>query len=414
MKKSKVRLGAIILGGGRGERLSPLTSYRAKPAVHIGGKYRLIDVPISNCINSGINLIHVLTQFNTTSLHRHISRTYKFDIYSGGDIEILAAQQTAKNKDWFQGTADAVRSYWDRFEQMNATHYIILAGDHLYKMDYSEFFEHHLANGADVSVGVRPMPISQAPELGVLKADSHDNITRFEEKPQTEALINELSDEIDGEQKVLASMGIYIFNKEALTQVLKIQGDDFGKNIIPHSIETLKTTAFRFKGYWEDIGTIRTFFEANIALTREKPHFSFYNEDNPIYTRQRFLPGSEIRGAQIDHSIISEGCKIGNATIKDSIIGIRSIICDGVVLDKAYFMGADFYADSSSDSLIPVGIGENSVLKNVIIDKNVRIGKNVKLTNKDDLKEFKNDIVTIKDGIIIVPKNVSIPDNFEI
>lgn len=414
MKKSEVRLGAIILGGGRGERLSPLTSYRAKPAVHIGGKYRLIDVPISNCINSGINLIHVLTQFNTTSLHRHISRTYKFDIYSGGDIEILAAQQTAKNKDWFQGTADAVRSYWDRFEQMNATHYIILAGDHLYKMDYSKFFDHHLATGADVSVGVRPMPTSTASELGVLKANSDDEITRFVEKPQSDELIDELADVIDGEKKVLASMGIYIFNKEVLNEVLKIEGDDFGKNIIPHSIETLKTTAFRFQGYWEDIGTIRTFFESSIALTKENPDFTFYNEENPIYTRQRFLPGSEIRGAKIDHSIISEGCKVGNAQLKDSIIGIRSIIGDGVKLDRTYFMGADFYENDDSNSIIPMGVGENSILSNVIADKNVRIGKNVKLTNKDDLKEFRSDTITIKDGIIIIPKNATIPDNYEI
>ncbi|NQT61356.1 MAG: glucose-1-phosphate adenylyltransferase [Candidatus Marinimicrobia bacterium] len=409
-----MRLGAIILGGGRGERLSPLTSYRAKPAVHIGGKYRLIDVPISNCINSGINLIHVLTQFNTTSLHRHISRTYKFDIYSGGDIEILAAQQTAKNKDWFQGTADAVRSYWDRFEQMNATHYIILAGDHLYKMDYSKFFDHHLATGADVSVGVRPMPTSTASELGVLKANSDDEITRFVEKPQSDELIDELADVIDGEKKVLASMGIYIFNKEVLNEVLKIEGDDFGKNIIPHSIETLKTTAFRFQGYWEDIGTIRTFFESSIALTKENPDFTFYNEENPIYTRQRFLPGSEIRGAKIDHSIISEGCKVGNAQLKDSIIGIRSIIGDGVKLDRTYFMGADFYENDDSNSIIPMGVGENSILSNVIADKNVRIGKNVKLTNKDDLKEFRSDTITIKDGIIIIPKNATIPDNYEI
>lgn len=413
MNPSKLRLGAIILGGGRGERLSPLTSYRAKPAVHIGGKYRLIDVPISNCINSGINLIHILTQFNTTSLHRHISRTYKFDIFSGGDIEILAAQQTAKNKDWFQGTADAVRSYWDRFEQMNATHYIILAGDHLYKMDYDEFFQHHLDSGADVSVAVRPMPLSTAPELGVLKVDSSDSITRFEEKPQSMELIDELSEEINGEQQVLASMGIYIFRKEILKAVLATSGDDFGKNIIPHSIGTYKTTAFRFQGYWEDIGTIRTFFESSIALTEENPEFTFYNENNPIYTRQRFLPGSEIRGAKIDHSIISEGCKIGNAHLKDSVIGIRSIIGDSVEFDRVLFMGADFYEDNSQ-VLTPIGIGEYSVLKNVIADKNARIGKHVKLINKDGLSEYQSETVTIKDGIIIIPKNATIPDNFEI
>ncbi|MCF7824412.1 MAG: glucose-1-phosphate adenylyltransferase [Candidatus Marinimicrobia bacterium] len=413
MKSSKVRLGAIILGGGRGDRLFPLTAYRAKPAVHIGGKYRLIDVPISNCINSGINLIHILTQFNTTSLHRHISQTYKFDIFSGGDIEILAAQQTAKNKDWFQGTADAVRSYWDRFEQMNASHYIILAGDHLYKMDYSEFFQHHLNSGADVSVAVRPMPASSASELGVLKADEQNNILRFVEKPQTPELIQELSVTEDGEQKVLASMGIYIFSKDILRAVLNTPGDDFGKNIIPYSIENYKTTVFRFQGYWEDIGTVRTFFEANIALTEENFKFTFYNEDYPIYTRQRFLPGSEIRGAKIDHSIISEGCKIGNAEIKDSVIGIRGVIGDGVVLDRVLFMGADYF-EPVQQANIPIGIGDNSEIRNVIIDKNARIGRNVKLINKAGHLEFSNDTVVIKDGIIVIPKNVSIPDNYEI
>jgi glucose-1-phosphate adenylyltransferase len=412
MKQAKVRLGAIILGGGRGERLSPLTSYRAKPAVHIGGKYRLIDVPISNCINSGINLIHILTQFNTTSLHRHIARTYKFDIYSGGDVEILAAQQTVRNKDWFQGTADAVRSYWERFEQMNVSHYIILAGDHLYKMDYSEFFRHHLESGADVSVGVRPMPSSTANQLGVLKANSQDEITRFVEKPQTQDLIDELSEVVNGEQQVLASMGIYIFRKEILKDVLKIQGDDFGKNMIPHSIQNFKTYAFRFQGYWEDIGTIKTFFDSNIALTSESPQFSFYDEDSPIYTRQRFLPGSEIRGAEINHCIVSEGCKLGNAILNDSVIGIRSIIGDNVTFDRVLFMGADFYDTKESMKTIPVGVGEGSVLKNVIVDKNVRMGRNVTLVNKENVSEFQNDLITVKDGIIIIPKNATIPDNY--
>ena len=413
MQPPKLRLGAIILGGGRGERLSPLTSYRAKPAVHIGGKYRLIDVPISNCINSGINLIHILTQFNTTSLHRHISRTYKFDIYSRGDIEILAAQQTAKHKDWFQGTADAVRSYWDRFATMDVSHYIILAGDHLYKMDYSEFFKHHLEHNADVSVAVHPMPASEAPQLGVLKAGPNDSIDRFIEKPQSEEIINELTEVVDGEKQVLASMGIYIFRKEILEAVLDTEGDDFGKNIIPYSIENYKTVAYRFRGYWEDIGTIRTFFEANIALTEENFKFTFYNEYYPIYTRQRFLPGSIIRGAKIDHSIISEGCKIGNASIKDSVVGIRAVISDGVDFERVYFMGADFF-ELVLQADIPIGIGRNCVMRNVILDKNVRIGNNVHLVNKANLTEYRDEYVTIKDGIIIVPKNATIPHDYQI
>jgi glucose-1-phosphate adenylyltransferase len=414
MKARKTRLSAIILGGGRGERLAPLTSYRAKPAVHIGGKYRLIDVPISNCINSGINLIQILTQFNTTSLHRHISRTYKFDIFSGGDIEILAAQQTAQNKDWFQGTADAVRSYWSRFEQLPVSHFIILAGDHLYKMDYGKFFQHHLDTGADVSVAVHPMPVASAPELGVLEPGPDHSITRFVEKPQSPEIIDSLSEVINGRKYVMASMGIYIFNKAVLKEVLKTTGDDFGRDIIPHSINTYKTSAYRFNGYWEDIGTIRTFFEANISLTREKPPFTFYSEDHPIYTRQRFLPGSEIRGAQIDHSIVSEGCKIGDARISESIIGIRSIIGDAVQFDRVLFMGADYYEDEATAGQIPVGIGKNSVLKNVIADKNVRIGENVSLTNEQQLSSYQSDAVVIKDGIIILPKNAVIPDNFRL
>jgi len=414
MQVNKTRLGAIILGGGRGERLSPLTAYRAKPAVHIGGKYRLIDVPISNCINSGINLIHILTQFNTTSLHRHISRTYKFDIFSGGDVEILAAQQTAKHKDWFQGTADAVRSYWDRFEHMPVSHYIILAGDHLYKMDYSEFFKHHLDSHAEVSVAVRPMPTATAPELGVLQAAPDNSISRFVEKPQSPQLIDELSEIINGEPQVLASMGIYIFNKAILKEVLQIPGDDFGRNVIPHSIETYKTTAFRFQGYWEDIGTIRTFFEANISLTSETPPFTFYSKDNPIYTRQRFLPGSEMHGARVEHSIISEGCKIGDAQISNSVVGIRSIIGDEVKFDRVLFMGADFYENPGESTEVPIGIGEDSLLINVIVDKNVRIGKHVYLTNEQGLTNYQSDNLTIRDGIIILPKNATIPDNFRL
>ena len=413
MDRNKIRLGAIILGGGRGERLSPLTSYRAKPAVHIGGKYRLIDVPISNCINSGINLIHILTQFNTTSLHRHIYRTYKFDIFSSGNIEILAAQQTAENKNWFQGTADAVRSYWDRFANMDVSHYVILAGDHLYKMDYSEFFKHHLEIDADVSVAVHPMPVREAPELGVLKAREDDSIAEFIEKPQEQNVIDGLTELVDGEPQVLASMGIYIFRKDVLEAVLKTEGDDFGKNMIPYSIENYRTVAYRFKGYWEDIGSIRTFFEANIGLTEEKFKFTFYNEYYPIYTRQRFLPGSEIRGAEIDHSIISEGCKIGDANIKDSVIGIRGVVGDGVTLDRVYFMGADFF-ELVPQQEIRIGIGENCEIRNVILDKNVRIGKNVKLINKDNHTVYNDDFVTIKDGIIVVPKNAVIPDNYEI
>jgi len=405
------RLEGIILGGGRGERLSPLTNLRAKPAVQIGGKYRLIDVPISNCINSGIKQIHVLTQFNTTSLHRHIHRTYQFDIYSRGNIEILAAQQTIKNNNWFQGTADAVRSYWDRFENMNCSHFIILAGDHLYKMDYNAFFQAHLDSGSDISVAVKPMPVETAPQLGLLQTDANDQIIRFVEKPQDTELIAELTQEDQGGDRVLASMGIYIFSKEILREMLHMEGNDFGKNIIPQAVSRHKTSAYRFRGYWEDIGTIQTFFEANIALTHEEPAFSFYDKEHPTYTRQRFLPGSEIRGATIEHSIICEGCWLSKSSIRDSIVGIRSVISENVELDQVYFMGADLYEDAPPQGEIPLGIGSGSTLRRVIVDKNARIGKNVKLINERNVAFEEGDFYTIKDGIIVLSKNAVVPDN---
>jgi glucose-1-phosphate adenylyltransferase len=280
------------MGGGRGERLNPLTKYRAKPAVQIGAKYRLIDVPISNCINSGIKNIRLLTQFNTLSLHRHIYRSYQFDLFSGGNVEILAAQQTYDRTDWFQGTADAVRSYWSRLESLPATHYVILAGDHLYKMDYSKFFKYHLENNAQVSIAVKPKPLDAARELGVLKTDQSGRITEFAEKPQTDEEIHNISQIINGEKCVLASMGIYIFNKEVLRDALTMKGNDFGKNIIPASISKYRTFGYHFDGYWEDIGTIKTFFEANMALTDRHPPFSFFDVNKPVYTHSRFLPGA--------------------------------------------------------------------------------------------------------------------------
>jgi glucose-1-phosphate adenylyltransferase len=410
--KNKLRLDAIIMGGGRGERLNPLTKYRAKPAVQIGAKYRLIDVPISNCINSGIKNIRLLTQFNTLSLHRHIYRSYQFDLFSGGNVEILAAQQTYDRTDWFQGTADAVRSYWSRLESIPATHYVILAGDHLYKMDYSKFFKSHLENNAQVSIAVKPKPLDAARELGVLKTDQSGRITEFAEKPQTDEEINNISQIIDGEECVLASMGIYIFNKEVLRDALKMDGNDFGKNIIPASINKFHTFSYHFDGYWEDIGTIRTFFEANMALTDRHPPFSFYDVNSPVYTHSRFLPGAIVENARIEKSFLAEGCHISNATIQNSLVGIRSIIGENVKMDHTYLMGADFYEDmsSESDGNIPVGIGNNSILKNVIIDKNARIGKNVQLVNSKNITEEFHDNYVIRDGIIVIPKGAVIPD----
>lgn len=403
------RIAAIILGGGRGERLFPLTKLRSKPAVPIGGKYRLIDVPISNCINSHMNQMYILTQFNTHSLHRHIFQTYKFDTFDHGNIEILGAQQTLANSHWFQGTADAVRSYWSILNELDVDHYIILAGDHLYTMDYREFFNFHLETKSDVTISVRPMPVSQADQLGILNTDEDHRVTSFIEKPQSRDLYEKFIESENGQEQVLSSMGIYIFSKSVLHQALAFEGNDFGKNIIPQSIDKFKTSAFRFTGYWEDIGTIRTFFDASIDMTKTDPKFSFYTPGRPIYTHARFLPGSRIEHGQIHSSIISEGCMIGKSMIKNSIVGIRSVIADNTHLDHVYFMGADFY-ESGTVHDIPIGLGEGSVLSRVIVDKNSRIGRNVRLTNEKNLTHDESDLYTIKDGIIIIPKNSVIPD----
>lgn len=399
---------AVILGGGRGERLFPLTRDRAKPAVPIGGKYRLIDIPISNCINSGIKQIRLLTQFNTTSLHRHIFETYNFDIFTRGNIEILAAQQSSEGGDWFQGTADAVRSYWKNLRNSDASHFIILAGDHLYRMDYQKFFKTHIESNADVTVAVRPMPLSVADQLGVVKTDDEDRIVKFVEKPQTREEIKELIDPNTGSNQILSSMGIYIFRKEILETALKFDGNDFGKNIIPASIKQFRTTAYKFDEYWEDIGTMDAFFKANIELTEKQSLFTFYNPKHPIYTRPRFLPGSHFRDAKIDKSIITDGVRIGKATILKSVLGLRSIVQDDVYMEETYMMGADFYENNGD---IPLGVGSGCRLKKVILDKNVRIGKNVILENREGLQNKKGDLYCIRDGIIVIPKGTIIPDN---
>jgi len=388
------KIAAIILGGGRGERLYPLTKLRSKPAVPIGGKYRLIDVPISNCINSHMNQIYILTQFNTHSLHRHIFQTYFFDVFNHGNIEILGAQQTLANTNWFQGTADAVRSYWPILKELDVDYYLILAGDHLYSMDYREFFKFHRESGSDLTIAVKPMPVSQANQLGILQTDEDDRIWDFVEKPQSRERYENFIEKDGQDEAVLSSMGIYIFSKSVLDEALKFEGNDFGKNIIPVAIERYRTSAFRFKGFWEDIGTIKTFFETSIDMTRPDPKFSFYKPGRPIYTHPRFLPASRCDRTQIDQSIISEGCIIGSAMIKNSILGIRSIIGDDTRLDQVYFMGADRYESNGAAGEPPVGLGEGSVLSRVIADKNVHIGKNVRLTNAKNIQQ-KWDLVAI-------------------
>ena len=406
------QMDAIILGGGRGTRLTPLTSFRAKPAVQIGGKYRLIDIPMSNCINSGIRNIQILTQFNTASLHRHIFRTYKFDSFSRGNVSLLAAQQTMENTDWFQGTADAVRSYWKDLRQIQATHYVILAGDHLYKMDYRDFLQSALDVDADIAIAAKEIPKEEAEDFGLMAVDENNLITDFTEKPSLEFLDSAEGQKWHKNGKVLISMGIYIFKKEVLEEALKFDGNDFGKNILPASIKKYKTVSHIFDGYWEDIGTIRAFFNANLNLTELEPVFTFYDPKYRVFTRPRFLPGSRIGDAVIRNSFINDGCIVGRAKLTRCILGIRSIVSDDVEMENVYHMGADFYEDAHPvENLPPLGVGEGSKLKNVILDKNVRIGKNVILENRRNIENEEGDYYVIRDSIIVVPKGKVIPNN---
>lgn len=412
MKVHDAKMDAIILGGGRGTRLTPLTSPRAKPAVQIGGKYRLIDIPMSNCINSGIRNIQILTQFNTASLHRHIFRTYKFDSFSRGNVSLMAAQQTMENTNWFQGTADAVRSYWKDLRRIQATHYVILAGDHLYKMDYRDFLQSALDVDADIAIAAKKIPKAEAEEFGLMSIDENNFITDFTEKPSLEYLDSSEGQKWHKEGEVLISMGIYIFKKEVLEEALKFDGNDFGKNILPASIKEYKTIAHIFDGYWEDIGTIRSFFNANINLTELNPVFTFYDPDYRVFTRPRFLPGSRIGNGEIKNSLINDGCKVGHAKLTNSILGIRSIVGNDVEMENVYHMGADFYENEHhAKNLPPLGVGEGSKLKNVILDKNVRIGKNVVLENRRNVQDEEGDFYVIRDGIIVIPKGMVIPEN---
>lgn len=406
-------LSAIIMGGGRGERLYPLTKYRAKPAVSIGGKYRLIDIPVSNCIHSHIKNIYILTQVNTASLHRHIFQTYKFDMFTEGIIEILAAQQTLESADWFQGTADAVRSYWGRFTKMPSSNFLILAGDHLYNMDYRKFFQHHLDSDAELTIATIPIPIEDAGRYGIIATDGNNNITDFIEKPNKEQIKPYIKKSELGEY-VLASMGIYIYRKDVLDKALKFEGNDFGKNIIPATMKEFKTSAYKFNGTWEDIGTIRAYYDANIALTDPVPEFNFYEEKHRLFTHPRFLPGSKIEGANITSSIINEGCRIGKAKINRSIVGIRCIISDNVELDHVVHNGADNYSNDGIGADVFGGIGKNTSIKRAIIDKNVKIGKDVILENRSGIENADLKCCVIRNGIIVVPARTEIPDGWSV
>ncbi len=421
---------AIILGGGQGSRLYPLTKRRAKPAVPLAGKYRLIDIPVSNCINSDIEKIYVLTQFNSTSLNRHINQTYRPSTFSEGFVDILAAQQTPENPEWFQGTADAVRQYIWLLESWDVTEYLILSGDQLYRMDYRQFVERHRSTGADITLSVLPMDQKRASAFGILKIDDTGKVIDFKEKPKGDVLADMQVDTttlgLDPESAKLnpyiASMGIYVFKKEALIALLNENKDhtDFGKEIIPGAIGRYNLQAFLFHDYWEDIGTIESFFHANLDLTKHPhPAFSLYKSDSPIYTRPRYLPPSKLVDCQITESIVSDGCVLERCTVKHSLLGLRINIGSGCVIEDTLVMGSDFYqtpAEYEADlqtGKVPIGIGENCIIRRAIIDKNARIGKNVKIINKDNVENASHEDqgFCICSGIVVVIKGAIIPDN---
>jgi glucose-1-phosphate adenylyltransferase len=420
---------AIILGGGAGTRLYPLTKLRAKPAVPVAGKYRLIDIPVSNCINSEIFKIYVLTQFNSASLNRHIARAYNFSGFSDGFVEVLAAQQTPENPNWFQGTADAVRQYIWMLQDWDVEEFLILSGDHLYRMDYRQFIQRHRDTNADITLSVIPIDDRRASDFGLMKINESGRVIDFSEKPKGEALaqmrvdttVLGLTKEQAALQPYIASMGIYVFKKDVLIKLLKesLERTDFGKEIIPDAAKDHNVQAFLFDDYWEDIGTIEAFYEANLALTRQPlPPFSFYDEAAPIYTRARYLPPSKLLNCQITESMIGEGCILKNCRIQHSVLGVRSRIESGAIIEESLIMGADFYQPSVEQQCniqekeIPVGIGTDTMIRRAIIDKNARIGHNVKIINKDNVQEAEreNQGFYIRSGIVVVLKNAVIPD----
>jgi len=411
---------SIILAGGAGKRLFPLTQDRSKPAVPLGGKYRLIDIPISNCINSGLKRIFVLTQFNSASLNRHVTNAFRFDPFSQSSIEVLAAEQTMQNPDWFQGTADAVRQHLHRFTGRDDDYQLVLAGDQLYRMNYQQLLERHWRQNADVTVCVIPRSEAAAPGFGLLKLDPEGRILQFREKPRGDALREMQTDttafglttEQARERPYLASMGIYLFKRSVLMDLLSDPSMiDFGHQVIPRAIETYQAHGYLFDGYWEDLGTVEAFYRANIDLTSSAPHFDFHDMTAPIYTHARFLPPSRIERSEIRDSVIAEGCLLRRARITNSIVGIRSVVNEDVVVEKTLVMGADYYEDEEDEANnkrmgIPnIGIGNGSMLRNAIIDKNAHIGARVRIINETRVQHHDGPGYYIRDGVVIVPKN---------
>jgi glucose-1-phosphate adenylyltransferase len=420
----KKRTLAIILGGGQGSRLSPLTENRSKPAVPVAGKYRLVDIPISNCINSDIDRIFVLTQFNSASLNKHIKNTYQFSFFSDSFVDILAAEQTPDNKSWFQGTADAVRQCMQHFLNYEFDYALILSGDQLYQMDFNEMVEAHIKAKADITLATLPVIAKEASEFGILKSNSKNIIQEFIEKPAPELLpdwVSETSEDMKREGKVyLASMGIYIFNRELLVELMKDQGTkDFGKEIIPQSIKTHKVLSFPYEGYWTDIGNIDSFYEANLGLTDDIPKFNLFNNAKPVYTRARLLPPSKISGTTLEKTVVSDGCIIHASRIEHSVIGIRSRIGKGTTIVNSYIMGNDYYQNLNeidqhyNDGKV-MGIGERCYLNNCIVDKNVHIGNDVRVNGGKHLPDSDNEHYSVKEGIVVIKKGAILSNGYVI
>ena len=418
---------AIVLGGGSGTRLSPLTSTRSKPAVPIAGKYRLVDIPISNCLNSNIGRIYVLTQFNSASLNKHIKNTYHFSVFSAAFVDIIAAEQTPDNPAWFQGTADAVRQSLRHINQQDFSHVLILSGDQLYQMDFQDMIDHHIKSNADISIATIPVNAKEATEFGILKKTEGDIISSFIEKPKVDVLDEWVSD--TGEamrtqgRNYLASMGIYIFGRKVLYDLLQEEftdATDFGKEIIPFSITKHQVVSFQYEGYWTDIGNIHSFFEANLALTQDVPAFNLFDNTKAVYTRARMLPPAKISGTTLEKTIVAEGCIINASRVENSVLGIRTRIGYGTTIVSSYIMGTDFYETleemnaSLSNGLPKLGIGERCYIKNAIIDKNCRIGNDVRINGGSHLQNSDHLLYTIKDGIVVVKKGAVIPDGFVI
>ena len=402
----------IILGGGRGSRLFPLTSQRSKPAVPIGGKWRLIDIPISNCLHAGLERIYVLTQFNSASLNRHIAQTYRMDMFSGGFVEVLAAEQTPEGEHWFQGTADAVRQAARHFRDLDAEYYVILAGDHIYRMDFAELVESHIERDADITIAAQPVTPVDATQMGVFSFDTSGQVTGFEHKPTAERLAVMRSSApshsptglLTPDKPFLASMGIYVFSRDVLYDVLENDAAvDFGREIIPQALTTNRVHAYVYRGYWADVGTVASFYDVNLMLTRRVPPFDFFHPRRPIYSHPRFLPAARLHACHVDEALIAEGAWLDSCEVRGSVVGTRMSIHQGAKVTRSVLLGADYYEDQFGE--LPLGIGPNVVLDRVIVDKNARIGEGARLVNEAGIEDVDGDGYFIRSGIIVVPKN---------